>query len=63
MSRSSASLAGKKSRHGTQMERKRARTAYILEKHTARLVERVAASVKAIVIEEVARELDKRSKT
>ncbi len=60
MSRSSAYLAGKKSRHGTQTERKRARTGYILATRTAALAEQVARSLKSLVIEEVSRELIRR---
>lgn len=64
MSRSSAYLAGKKSRHGTQTEKKRARTAYILEKHkgilSVEMARLVALQLKSLVVEEVAWELDRR---
>jgi hypothetical protein len=60
MSRSSAYLAGKKSRHGTQEERKRARTMYIMKTQSEKMAEMVAAKVKQLIVEEVSRELDRR---
>lgn len=60
MSRSSAYLAGKKSRHGTQTERKRARTAYILHTQTERVAATVAGKLRSLVIQEVLHELDRR---
>ena len=60
MSRSSQYLAGKKSRHGTQTEKKRMRTAFILTKRTEAVAKLVADKLKALVREEVSNELDRR---